>query len=175
MRPKLSREHDQIIRDFMYKNKSVKYPLATLSKSIPFTSKQIANLWWNKLDPNLCHEPFSLEEKEFIYRWVPKHTQPRQKIQWKALQSEMQAKFGKFRSRNDLKNIRNSKQRQIKRAKVEVNSILPDDEHEFDGENVDELYRDYKIDIEAGDNIAVIEAEAGASNKASIDYMLNKN
>ncbi|CAG8465743.1 10976_t:CDS:2 [Funneliformis mosseae] len=176
---RFSPDHDQIIRKFMDNNKSVKHPFSILSKkeSIPFTSKQLANRWWSILDPRLCKDAFSQEEKDFIYKWVPEHTQPEQNIQWKALQPVMEAEFGKFRSRNDLKNIWNCKKRQNDRANQvgDSNSILPDDEHESGEEEGDELYSDYEIDIEAGDNIAVIEAEAGASNKASIDYMLNKN
>ncbi|CAG8692695.1 8565_t:CDS:2 [Funneliformis caledonium] len=172
---KFSREQDQIIKDFMVNNKCVKHPFSILSKmeSIPFDTKQIASRWWSKLDPRLCKDAFSQEEKDFIYNWVPEHTQPEQNIQWKDLQAEMKAKLGNFRARNSLKNIWNSKQKQIK-AKSKVNSIPLNDARESDEENFDELCRDYKIDIEADDNIDVIEAEAGASNKASIDYMLNK-
>ncbi|CAG8645989.1 15057_t:CDS:2 [Funneliformis mosseae] len=117
---------------------SVEYPFAALSKMIPYSPKQIADHWWNALDPRISKVPFSKEEKDFIYAWVEKYSKPQDTIQWKDLQPIMEAKFGKFRSRNDLKNVWNAKKRRIKRinrVSSEVNSISPDDEYEYDEGN----------------------------------------
>ncbi|CAI2163205.1 12727_t:CDS:2 [Funneliformis geosporum] len=91
---------------------AIETPFTKLSKIIPHCSKKIADHWWNSLDPRICHDIFSQGEKEFIYAWVVEHLKTHEIIQWKELQPEMVTKFGKFRSRNDLKNIWKIKKRQ---------------------------------------------------------------
>ncbi|CAG8681486.1 3157_t:CDS:2 [Rhizophagus irregularis] len=84
-------------------------PLTQLSKIVPYNSKQIYNLWVNKLDPNLCllsDIPIASYERDYIYEWVEQQIDANvKKISWKTLQTNMKEKFGKLRPRNDLKNI----------------------------------------------------------------------
>ncbi|RIA80667.1 hypothetical protein C1645_838296, partial [Glomus cerebriforme] len=83
------------------------------------------------------HEPFSQEEKNYIYEKARNYQKTNNKIQWTKLQAEMKMKIGKFRSRNDLKNICNAKKRRFK-AENRV-EMVPDNEDEYESEYVDEL------------------------------------
>ncbi|PKB95715.1 hypothetical protein RhiirA5_436183, partial [Rhizophagus irregularis] len=75
--------------------------------------------YWNILDPQLDHSPFSQEEKKYICEWANKSYQDGSPP-WKDLQPKVQTKFGKFRSRNSLKNVWNSNKRRTERLTKEV-------------------------------------------------------
>ncbi|POG65813.1 hypothetical protein GLOIN_2v1482823 [Rhizophagus irregularis DAOM 181602=DAOM 197198] len=64
------------------------------------------------------HTPYSEEEKNHIYEWASKY-QENGNIQWKLLQVKLETKFGKFRARNELKNIWNVKKDNL-RLKVAI-------------------------------------------------------
>ena len=70
-----------------------------------------------------------LVKKDYICEWVKKYLETNDgDISWKLLQSEMETKFGKFRSRNDLKNIWNVNKRRhewiIPSVKYTINYLL---------------------------------------------------
>jgi hypothetical protein len=69
--------------------------------------------------------PFTSREKEFIFEWVGDHLNSNKKtIPWKILQSKMKENFGILRSRNDIKNIWNTRRRQMdKHARKNVNHV----------------------------------------------------
>ncbi|GBB99976.1 hypothetical protein RclHR1_00370017 [Rhizophagus clarus] len=94
-------------------------PFVELSKIIPHSPKQICQHWWNKLDPRLIlvnKVPFTNEEKEYIYGWVGDYLSlNKENIPWKTLQSKIEEEFGRFRSRNDIKNIWYSRERRLAR------------------------------------------------------------
>ncbi|CAG8625064.1 10842_t:CDS:2 [Funneliformis caledonium] len=100
-------------------------PFVRLSKllsneQVTLKAKQIAHHWRNNLDPRLCKEPISDEEKTYIYSWVIPHQKACSIIQWNELQNEIVTRFGKFRSRNDLKNIWYSRKRRLDRYNTKV-------------------------------------------------------
>ncbi|CAG8718966.1 1206_t:CDS:2 [Funneliformis mosseae] len=115
MKSKFDPDNEKIIVDYMKYNGQVKNPFAELSKIIPFKPKQISHHWWNVLDPRIDQDPISDEEKDFIYRWVENAYAQNSMIQWKVLKTEIQNEFGKFRTRNHLKNIWYSKERRLVR------------------------------------------------------------
>ncbi|RIA84230.1 hypothetical protein C1645_423556 [Glomus cerebriforme] len=107
------------MKEWEKQGKISKSPFANLAKKLKsngynFDSKAICDYWWNVLDPRLNHGPFSQEEKDYIYEKARKYQETNDKIPWKFLQDKFKMKFGKFRSRNDLKNIWNIKKRQLK-------------------------------------------------------------
>ncbi|CAI2172260.1 14956_t:CDS:2 [Funneliformis geosporum] len=109
----------------MKTNPNEKIPFVQLSKIISnelvdLNPKQIAHHWRNNLDPRLSKEQISDKEKSYIYSWVITNQKTRSIIQWNELQTEMVTKFGKFRSRNDLKNIWYSRKRRLERSGTKV-------------------------------------------------------
>ncbi|CAG8580033.1 9191_t:CDS:1, partial [Funneliformis caledonium] len=62
------------------------------------------------------------KEKSYIKSWVESHQKARPIIQWNKLQSEMETKFGKFHSRNDLKNVWYSYKRYLSRVKNNIDN-----------------------------------------------------
>ncbi|GBB98183.1 hypothetical protein RclHR1_03160003 [Rhizophagus clarus] len=119
--------------------KHSKTPFVDLSKKLKirfnFEPKAICDYWWNILDPRLDHSPFSQEEKNYIYECIGRYKEMNDgNIPWTNLQSEM-AKFGKFRSRNDLKNIWNVKKRQLEVKNSGLENIDNGDELNYNNEN----------------------------------------
>ncbi|CAB4408106.1 unnamed protein product [Rhizophagus irregularis] len=107
------------MKEWNKRGKNPKNPFVQLSKQLKnrYEPKAICNYWWNMLDPHLDHEPFTRDEKEYIYKWVENHQKSNGgNIQWKFLQPEIEKEFGKFRSLNGLKNIWNVKKRQLERT-----------------------------------------------------------
>ncbi|PKB99833.1 hypothetical protein RhiirA5_382881 [Rhizophagus irregularis] len=82
-------------------------------------SKAICDYYWNILDPQLDHSPFSPEEKNYICERASEY-QENGIIQWKDLQPKVQTEFGKLRSRNSIKNGWNSNKRRTERLAKEV-------------------------------------------------------
>ncbi|CAB4383772.1 hypothetical protein RhiirA5_430562 [Rhizophagus irregularis] len=119
---------ERIIIDYMERwashGRQNRNPFVELSKIIPHSPKQIYQHWWNKLDPRLClvsNEPFSNEEKGYIYSWVEDYLSSNKKtIPWKTLQSKMEEEFRRFRSRNDIKNIWYSRERRLARQAANI-------------------------------------------------------
>lgn len=120
------------------------------------------------------HDPFSPEEKEYIYKWVEEYQKTNDgNIPWKLLQPIMKNEFGKFRSQSALKNTWISKKRQLKKAaKVEeeeehVEEIVDKDEFEDESEcEIDEIGYEHGIEHE-------VESEARPSTKMQILFILN--
>ncbi|RIA81953.1 hypothetical protein C1645_881323 [Glomus cerebriforme] len=70
-----------------------------------YTPKQIRNRYINKLNPNLCHEPLSKDEKLFIIKWDEENPSSDGIFHLKFLIPALEHKFKKLRSENDLKNF----------------------------------------------------------------------
>ncbi|CAG8465765.1 10977_t:CDS:2 [Funneliformis mosseae] len=133
---------DEVIINYMKANSNEKFPFAKLSKlflkeHVILKAKQIAHRWWNKLDHRLSKVRISDKEKSYIKSWVESHQKARPIIQWNELQSEMKTKFGKFHSRNDLKNVwysykrylsRGNNKNNIDNSKAKLSYILNDDD-----------------------------------------------
>ncbi|CAG8654108.1 3485_t:CDS:2 [Rhizophagus irregularis] len=69
----------------------------------------------------VSNEPFSNEEKGYIYSWVEDYLSSNKKtIPWKTLQSKMEEEFRRFRSRNDIKNIWYSRERRLARQAANI-------------------------------------------------------
>ncbi|CAB4408164.1 unnamed protein product [Rhizophagus irregularis] len=124
-------------------------------------SKAICDYYWNKLDPRLDHSPYSPEEKNYICEWASK-CQDGDKP-WKDLQPKMEEKFGKFRSRNSLKNVWNSNKRRTDRLTKEVKrneaNMIEEDTIEGKNENKDKgviSEIEDKKEIKSEDEIKVI-------------------
>jgi hypothetical protein len=68
--------------------------------------------------------PFSNDEKEFIFKWVKQHfnTSTNKKVPWKTLQSKILEEFGKFRARNDIKNLWNLHKKKLDRQAKKFSS-----------------------------------------------------
>ncbi|CAB4485691.1 unnamed protein product [Rhizophagus irregularis] len=174
----IDENNKKIILDYMEewkkRGKIPKNPFVELSKKLKnrYNSKAICDYYWNILDPRLNHEPFSQEEKEYIYKWGEKYQETNDgNIQWRFLQPKMEAEFGKFRSRNSLKNIWNTRKKQVIKDRAQIN--ISD---EVDKENKD----DYKIcKSENEDEIEFDECEdkneAKPFTKHSIQFLLNDN
>ncbi|PKK68046.1 hypothetical protein RhiirC2_750835, partial [Rhizophagus irregularis] len=58
------------MEEWKKRGKIPKNPFVELSKKLKnrYNSKAICDYYWNILDPRLNHEPFSQEEKEYIYK-----------------------------------------------------------------------------------------------------------
>ncbi|RIA82796.1 hypothetical protein C1645_743529 [Glomus cerebriforme] len=120
--------------------------------------------WWNVLDPQFNHEPFSREEKNYIYKKAN-------------LQAEMKTKFGKFRSRNCFKNIWYNKKRKLK-AKNRVKMVLsiPDNKDENESEYVDELEHEIKhVDELEHENESEYESEYVDELEHEIEYEIEQD
>ncbi|CAB4383608.1 unnamed protein product [Rhizophagus irregularis] len=125
----ISEEGKKIILDYMKEwikgGRKPSNPFKILAKNLKdscdydYNSKAICDYYWNKLDPQLDHSPYSPEEKNYICEWASKF-QENDNIQWKKLQPKVQTKFGKSRSRNSLKNVWNSNKRRTERLAKEV-------------------------------------------------------
>ncbi|GET03700.1 hypothetical protein GLOIN_2v1880292 [Rhizophagus clarus] len=61
------------------------------------------------------YDPFTDDEKNYVYNWVTGRQNNYDMIRWEYLQLEIQKNYGKHRLRNDLRNIWNRKKRQISR------------------------------------------------------------
>jgi hypothetical protein len=97
-----------------------------------------------------------LEEKNYIYKWVEENQKINNNndfISWKLLQPEMETKFGKFRSRNSLKNTWNARKRFEARheARNRVKIELPILEHrcKFDKreKNINRIHKTIDEDV----------------------------
>ncbi|CAB5389360.1 unnamed protein product [Rhizophagus irregularis] len=169
---KINSDGNKTIKNYMAewekKGKIIKTPFVELSKKLKdehelnFESKAICDYWWNILDPRLEHSPYSKEEKDHIYEWANKY-QENGNIQWTLLQAEMETKFGKFRARNELKNIWNVKKRQLEAKSSNLKK--EDDKNEGESECEDELKYD-KTDVEYA-----IEDKG----KHAIQFLINKS
>ncbi|CAB4383295.1 unnamed protein product [Rhizophagus irregularis] len=130
---RINRASEGIILEYMMEwidnGRPNRKPFAILSTKIPHTPKQICHHWTNKLDPRLClskKTPFSDNEKEYIFKWVKQHLKTsKKKVPWKVLQSKILEEFGKFRARNDIKNLWNLNRKKLdKQAKSLSSSLL---------------------------------------------------
>ncbi|CAB4382966.1 hypothetical protein RhiirA5_493154 [Rhizophagus irregularis] len=129
---KIDLDSEKIIIEHMQRyisgGKIDRKPLTQLSKIVPYNSKQIYNLWVNKLDPNLCllsDIPIASYERDYIYEWVEQQIDANvKKISWKTLQTNMKEKFGKLRPRNDLKNIWSARKKYKKNQKNQTKRVV---------------------------------------------------
>ncbi|RIA83076.1 hypothetical protein C1645_880723 [Glomus cerebriforme] len=78
----------------------------------------------NYIEPLINHGPFTEEEKNYVYDWIMKN-QNHNMIRWEHLQLEILKEYGKFRLRNDLKTIWNTKKRQRSRQSSVEFSLSP--------------------------------------------------
>ncbi|GBC05093.1 hypothetical protein RclHR1_06020008 [Rhizophagus clarus] len=103
-----------------------------ISKLIPqYNPKQIRQYWTNILDPRLNHSSLNKEEKLFIIRWI-ENRYPMGSINWGELINEIEQRFGKFRSKNKIKNFWNSRKRSLQNRSIEdINRLT----REFDSIN----------------------------------------
>lgn len=71
------------------------------------------------------HSSFSPEEKNYIYDLIVEYLRTNNgPISWKVLQYKLKEKFGKFCSRNSIKNVWNSNKRRNDRlAKIKGNEV----------------------------------------------------
>ncbi|CAB4383664.1 unnamed protein product [Rhizophagus irregularis] len=168
----ISEEGKKIILDYMKDwikgGRKPSNPFKILAKKLKdscdqdYYSKAICDYYWNKLDPQLDHSPYSPEEKNYICEWASKF-QENDNIQWKKLQPKVQTKFGKSRSRNSLKNVWCSNKRRTDRLakevkRDEVNMIEEDTiegKNEIKDEGVISEIEDKK-EIKSEDEIKVI-------------------
>ncbi|GBC04135.1 hypothetical protein RclHR1_05530004 [Rhizophagus clarus] len=71
------------------------------------------------------HGPFSDDEKNYVHNWVIRQSNY-DVIRWEYLQIEIQKEYGKFRLRNDLRNIWNRIRRQnLRRDSIDENDETP--------------------------------------------------
>ncbi|PKC08685.1 hypothetical protein RhiirA5_399155 [Rhizophagus irregularis] len=131
------------------RGKVSKTPFADLSKKLKvrfnFAPKAICDYWWNILDPRIDHSPFSQEEKIYIYEWIGRYKEMNDGIiPWTNLQSEI-SNLGKFRSRNDLKNIWNAKKRQLEVKNSALENFDNGDELKYGTINVENVIEDKGI------------------------------
>ncbi|CAB5353506.1 unnamed protein product [Rhizophagus irregularis] len=83
-----------------------------ISREMPnHTARQISEHWRNSLNPDLCHDPLSINEKIFITERVRKCQMRSTTIHWKYIINGLVIRFGKLRSENKIKNFFNSRQR----------------------------------------------------------------
>ncbi|CAG8656187.1 uncharacterized protein OCT59_003509 [Rhizophagus irregularis] len=98
---------------------------AKIKKEIPeYTTKQIRQRWTNQLDPKLCHDPLDEYDEILIIKLVKKNRKPNGTICWTTLIPEVEAKTGKKRSENKLKNFWYSRRGQV----LSKNYIFPQDD-----------------------------------------------
>ncbi|CAB5389316.1 unnamed protein product [Rhizophagus irregularis] len=116
MKKKFSPVVDSIIKLGMSKGDHQPRRFARISKCLPqYNPKQIRNRWREKLDPNLCHDPLSEREKQFIIQWISisKMKQKNDRISWVCLRYDLKTKFYITRPENVLKNYWYSRQRRL--------------------------------------------------------------
>ncbi|RIA82350.1 hypothetical protein C1645_809647 [Glomus cerebriforme] len=89
------------------------------------TPKQISDYWRNHLNPKLCHEPLSQDDKDFIIEQAQKYPLI---IHWKFIISGLEKKSGRLRSENLIKNFWYltplAKERKKGNFRITVSSLL---------------------------------------------------
>ncbi|CAB4408125.1 unnamed protein product [Rhizophagus irregularis] len=112
-----------------------------------YDSKALCHFYWNILDPNVDRSSFSPEEEHYICELVVEYQRTNNgPIPWKDIQPKVKAKFGKFRSRNSIKNVWYAGQRRNDRLAIfergEFNTI----KDKFEIEDKDKI--EYNNEIE---------------------------
>ncbi|RGB28514.1 hypothetical protein C1646_819076 [Rhizophagus diaphanus] len=95
---------DKEKKEWKKRGKIPKNPFVELSKKLKnrYNSKAICDYYWNILEPRLNHEPFSQEEKEYIYKWeVDKENKDDYKIC--KSENEDEIEFDEYEDKNEAK------------------------------------------------------------------------
>ncbi|GBB90992.1 hypothetical protein RclHR1_18080002 [Rhizophagus clarus] len=109
-------ESNVLIREYMEKYKDKHNKFVLISKSIPkYKPNQLSNCWHNYLNPLLCLDPLTDEEKNFIIKEANNNRMKDGKISWKKVVSLLKDKYGLLRSENKVRNFWNSKKKSDER------------------------------------------------------------
>ncbi|PKC72886.1 hypothetical protein RhiirA1_530856 [Rhizophagus irregularis] len=114
-----------LIREYMdlYKDKHNKFVL--ISKMIPkYKPNQLSNCWHNYINPHLCLEPLTDDEKNLVIIEANKNRMKDGKISWKHVVASLKKNYGLLRSENKVRNFWNSKKKSDeRRAKRQLRMI----------------------------------------------------
>ena len=135
------------------------------------------------------HSSYSQEEKNYIYEWVGEHLETKGgDIPWTTLQSKMETRFGKFRSRNGLKNIWNARKRlearnkTKNRVKIEPSILEVGYEHKDDGREMKKIVdckmegsADLEMDVDVDKKIDGRKTKQNNVVRKTKKYVVRKN
>ncbi|GBB95859.1 hypothetical protein RclHR1_02630004 [Rhizophagus clarus] len=103
-------ESNKLIRKYMKEYEHIHNRFVLISKLIPkYKPNQLSNYWNNYLDPRLCLDPLTEDEKIYIIEHVQSNRRINGLINWKLVVNGLKVKFGKLRSENRVRNFWNSK------------------------------------------------------------------
>ncbi|CAG8713883.1 16029_t:CDS:2 [Funneliformis mosseae] len=112
---------DETIKNLMFHFEKRPDRFVKISEFMPkYTPKQLSNRWRDHLDPNICKEAFTEDEKRYIIEQTPNYRKSN-KICWKCLSSGMKKIFNRRHSNNKIKNYWNANQRRQKKKNSKLN------------------------------------------------------
>ncbi|RIA90142.1 hypothetical protein C1645_823705 [Glomus cerebriforme] len=114
-------ESNRLIRKYMKEYAHIRNRFVLISKLVPkYKPNQLSNCWHNYLDPNLCLDPLTDDEKDFIIKQVQNNRKPNGIINWKLVVHNLKNEFGLLRSENKVRNFWNSRQKSnLRKAKIQ--------------------------------------------------------
>ncbi|RGB41459.1 hypothetical protein C1646_663057 [Rhizophagus diaphanus] len=120
-------ESNKLIRKYMKEYEHIHNRFVLISKLVPkYKPNQLSNYWNNYLDPRLCLEPLTDDEKKYIIEHVQSNRRINGLINWKLVVNGLKNKFGKLRSENRVRNFWNSKQKSdLRKAKRQERNSRP--------------------------------------------------
>ncbi|CAG8657087.1 9419_t:CDS:2 [Funneliformis mosseae] len=129
-------ESDFLIRYYMGIYEKCPDRFVKISEIMPkYNPRQISARWRDYLDPNLCNDPFTEDEKRYIIEQTPNHRKS-DNICWRDLSSDLEKRFGRFHSYNKIKSYWNVYQKRQKKNSFERTVPLL-----LNGENGEKKYR----------------------------------